>query len=142
MLVLSRKAKEQILIGQDIRVTLLRIDGNKVRIGIEAPDEVRVIRGELAGTEKPQPSDDKDDQQGQVSPREEAFAHPRVASKTAPNKTRSNKTKPNKTKPRRAVTNRLPVQDKPQLFVGSVDRDGESPEIKPAPLAGYMTTAS
>ncbi len=132
MLVLSRKAKEQILIGQDIRVTLLRIDGNKVRIGIEAPDEVRVIRGELAGTEKPQPSDDKDDEQGQVSPREEAFAHPRVASKTAPNKT----------KPRRAVTNRLPVQDKPQLFVGSVDRDGESPEIKPAPLAGYMTTAS
>ncbi len=48
MLVLTRKANEQILIGDDIKITLVRVRGNSVRIGIEAPREVRVVRGELA----------------------------------------------------------------------------------------------
>jgi carbon storage regulator CsrA len=47
MLVLTRKMHEQIMIGQDITVTIVRVRGNTVRIGIEAPRQVRVVRGEL-----------------------------------------------------------------------------------------------
>lgn len=47
MLVLSRKRGEQIQVGGDVRVTVVRIDGNKVRIGIDAPTETRILRGEL-----------------------------------------------------------------------------------------------
>lgn len=47
MLVLSRKAGEQILIGTDIVVTVNRIDGNRVSLGIQAPSDVRIVRQEL-----------------------------------------------------------------------------------------------
>ena len=46
MLVLTRKSQDSIRIGDNITVTVLRIKGNTVRIGIEAPDSVRIIRGE------------------------------------------------------------------------------------------------
>jgi carbon storage regulator len=48
MLVLSRKISESIHIGHEIRVTLVSIQGNKVRLGIEAPGYVKVLRAELA----------------------------------------------------------------------------------------------
>jgi carbon storage regulator CsrA len=48
MLVLTRKHQEQLFIGDDITITVVRIQGNVVRIGVEAPREVRVRRGELA----------------------------------------------------------------------------------------------
>jgi len=47
MLVLSRKAKERIRIGKDIVIVVNRIRGGKVSIGVEAPRETRVVRGEL-----------------------------------------------------------------------------------------------
>jgi carbon storage regulator CsrA len=47
MLVLTRKLQQQIKIGQQITVTILRVKGQTVRVGIEAPRDVRVIRGEL-----------------------------------------------------------------------------------------------
>ncbi len=47
MLVLSRKAAEQILIGDDITITVRRISGNRVVLGIKAPDDVRILRQEL-----------------------------------------------------------------------------------------------
>lgn len=47
MLVLSRKQKQQIRIGDDVVVTVLQIKGGAVRIGIEAPRSVHVMRGEL-----------------------------------------------------------------------------------------------
>ena len=47
MLVLSRKQQEQILVGEKIRITVVRIQGSTVRIGIEAPDDVRILRGEV-----------------------------------------------------------------------------------------------
>ena len=48
MLVLTRKLQERIRIGDHITITVLRTKGKAVRLGIEAPDDVPVIRGELA----------------------------------------------------------------------------------------------
>ena len=47
MLVLTRKLNETIRIDGEITVTVLEMDGNRVRLGIEAPPEVRILRGEL-----------------------------------------------------------------------------------------------
>jgi carbon storage regulator len=47
MLVLSRKIDETIVIGGAIRVTLIAIRGRQVRLAIEAPPEVQVLREEL-----------------------------------------------------------------------------------------------
>jgi carbon storage regulator CsrA len=47
MLVLTRKYQEKIRIGNDITITVLRTKGKAVRLGIEAPPTVPVIRGEL-----------------------------------------------------------------------------------------------
>ncbi len=47
MLILSRKIHERLLIDDDIRISVLSIRGNQVRLGIEAPDRVKVIREEL-----------------------------------------------------------------------------------------------
>jgi len=47
MLVLTRKLDEAIQIGDNIKITVLRVKGNTVRIGIDAPKDVRVIRDEL-----------------------------------------------------------------------------------------------
>lgn len=48
MLVVSRKQNERIVVGGSVVVTVVRISGDKVRIGIEAPADVRVIRDEIA----------------------------------------------------------------------------------------------
>jgi carbon storage regulator len=48
MLVLTRKAKQQIQIGPNITVTILAVKGQAVRVGIEAPKNVNVLRTELA----------------------------------------------------------------------------------------------
>ncbi len=47
MLVLSRKVGERIWIGEDISITVVRVTGGGVRIGIDAPSELPVVREEL-----------------------------------------------------------------------------------------------
>jgi carbon storage regulator CsrA len=47
MLVLTRKVHEQVHIGDGVVITILKVKGQAVRIGIEAPRDVRVLRGEL-----------------------------------------------------------------------------------------------
>jgi len=47
MLVLSRKVGERILVGDQVTITVVRITGGGVRIGIEAPPDLAVIREEL-----------------------------------------------------------------------------------------------
>jgi carbon storage regulator CsrA len=53
MLVLTRKLQEKIHIGDNVTITIVRIQGNTVRVGIEAPQDVRVVRGEISATEPP-----------------------------------------------------------------------------------------
>jgi len=47
MLVLTRRVGEKILIGENVTVTVLGVKGNQIRIGIEAPRDVRVNREEI-----------------------------------------------------------------------------------------------
>ena len=74
MLVLTRKTDEQILIGDDIRITLVKVRGNSVRLGIDAPKNIRVVRGELMRLENAELS-------GPVVEREEVFACPETQHK-------------------------------------------------------------
>jgi carbon storage regulator len=48
MLVLSRKLGEKIVIGDNIVITVVKIDRNQIRIGIEAPHDIPVYREEIA----------------------------------------------------------------------------------------------
>ena len=47
MLVLSRKESEKIKLGSDIVLTIVRVSGDRVRLGIEAPPELLILREEL-----------------------------------------------------------------------------------------------
>jgi len=47
MLVLTRKLGEAILIGDNVKISILEIEGDKIRIGIDAPREIKVMREEL-----------------------------------------------------------------------------------------------
>ena len=116
MLVLTRKLNEQILIGDDIKVTLTRVTGNTVRLGIEAPKDVRIVRGELG------PKESEATELGggpQISEREQAFAHPE--------------------KP--TATNRLDTSSEPKVFVGTVKRNGDDAKLMRAPLADFISTS-
>jgi carbon storage regulator CsrA len=48
MLVLTRKTNQQIQIGENVVITILHVKGQSVRVGIEAPRQVRVVRSEIA----------------------------------------------------------------------------------------------
>ena len=47
MLVLARKVNEKILIGDDIEITIVSVSGENVRIGINAPKDVKILRSEV-----------------------------------------------------------------------------------------------
>ena len=55
MLVLSRKESQRIQLGDSIVLTIVRVNGDRVRVGIEAPAEVPVRRGELQPHASPGP---------------------------------------------------------------------------------------
>lgn len=57
MLVLSRRIEETILIDGRIEVQVIRVKGNTVRLGIRAPQDVKILRGELAPFGKDSGSD-------------------------------------------------------------------------------------
>ncbi|QDV38012.1 carbon storage regulator [Tautonia plasticadhaerens] len=66
MLVLSRKLEQRIVLGDGIRITVVAIEGGRVRLGIEAPPQVAVVRAEIAG-EGGGPS--RPDRRGPAGPR-------------------------------------------------------------------------
>ena len=55
MLVLSRKVGETILIGDNIAVTVVQVGPGSVRLGVEAPQEVVIVREEIRGQVKSGP---------------------------------------------------------------------------------------
>ncbi|MBS0209952.1 MAG: carbon storage regulator [Planctomycetes bacterium] len=56
MLVLSRKVGEKIVIDHRVVITVTRISGGRVSVGIEAPNGVHIIRGELKPFDEPSPA--------------------------------------------------------------------------------------
>jgi carbon storage regulator len=56
MLVLCRKLNEKIIIDGGITLTVLKVDGNRVKIGIEAPQDVSILRGELLEHDSKRPN--------------------------------------------------------------------------------------
>lgn len=94
MLVLSRKAQEKIRIGDDITITILKVKGKAVRVGIEAPSATPVLRGELtfepeqherrldsSPSDKPAPTNPKETPRPEEWPRDprSSVSHTRVA---------------------------------------------------------------
>lgn len=114
MLVLTRKLNEQILIGEDIKVTLLRVRGNAVRIGIEAPRDVRIVRGELGPKSEPTPAECVDAMPLQID----------LSGATTDQAT---------------AGNRIKQVSKPQIFVGTVRKSGKDPQLTRAPLAQFVS---
>lgn len=53
MLVLSRRESERVKLGDSIVLTIVRVNGDKVRLGIEAPPDMLVLRDELEPFEQP-----------------------------------------------------------------------------------------
>lgn len=56
MLVLSRRESQWIRLGDSIVVTIVRVGGDRVRLGIQAPSDVVILRGELDANKQPTPS--------------------------------------------------------------------------------------
>lgn len=67
MLVLTRKKEEKLYIGNNITLTVLKVKGNSVQIGVEAPRDVRVLRSELAFEDNQPQKDTKQKQSAGVN---------------------------------------------------------------------------
>ena len=66
MLVLARKAGESVQIDNDTVITVLSVQGDKVKLGFEAPTRVRIIRTELLAAES-QPANSESNQAGSMA---------------------------------------------------------------------------
>ena len=56
MLVLSRKLNEKIVIDGGIVITVVKIERGQVRVGIEAPEQIKVYREEIVDRSRPEPA--------------------------------------------------------------------------------------
>ena len=133
MLVLTRKTDEQILIGDDIKITLIRVRGNSVRIGIDAPRDVRVVRGELEAFD----SKSSEGADAGLSDREQVFAHPQpkvAASRPKPATNRLSLDENNQSDPIRQAT-------APHTFAGRVRVASDEPKLVRAPLRGFVSAS-
>lgn len=71
MLVLTRKTSERITIGRDVEVVVLKISGNRVRLGISAPAGISILRDDVAG--KPSENGSRSPKSGSQSKAESCF---------------------------------------------------------------------
>ena len=67
MLILTRRTNETLMIGDDIKITVLNVKGNQVRIGIEAPNDVAVHREEIYRRIQHEKASDKTEQTASTS---------------------------------------------------------------------------
>ncbi|GAA4460904.1 carbon storage regulator [Novipirellula rosea] len=148
MLVLTRKLDEKIQIGNDITITLVRVQGNTVRIGIEAPRDIRVIRAELEALDQTLEVDENP-----LSEREEAFAHPTTVTgrskKHVAKRRDQSAEKPATEKPATAKTtiaknsgataNRVGALSG-QVYMTRVPVNGNTVRKNAAPLAAFLPT--
>lgn len=137
MLVLTRKLNEEIVIGNDIKITLLRVRGNTVRIGIEAPREVRVARAELANAIAKQTAAPADPEAFELSDREQPFAHPPATDKQAASQGPSQMAAEavetgNSPAPFSAVTT-------PRATVSRAERADNGASLRRAPLSQFIS---
>ena len=137
MLVLTRKANEEILIGDNIKITLVRIKGGSVRVGIEAPRDVRIVRGELKKREDVMPPAHVD-ADVEIDPMAEVFAHPEsqnlIRRKVKPvNRMAGMKID--------SDTDAVMAATKDRVYVGTVLRNGENAQLLPAPLSGFVAAS-
>ena len=141
MLVLTRKADEQILIGNEIKITLVRVRGNSVRIGIDAPKHIHVVRGELAAK-------DTADTPDLTVEREEVFARPEAQEKHTPSTNRlaaaSSSTSAPNLPSRTSLGSRNRVRDtspekSPASFVKPADPSIAMEDAKRAPLSAFVS---
>ena len=140
MLVLTRKADEQILIGNDIKITLVRVRGNSVRIGIDAPKEIRVVRGELAckdAADTPEPPVE----------REEVFARPEAQEKHTASINRlcaassaSSISLPSRKKPESSnQVDHANAEKSPKSFVKPATSSNTLEDVQRAPLSAFVS---
>lgn len=83
MLVLSRKAGEQLVIGDNIVIEVVRVKGNRVTLGVVAPQDVKILRAELATrgkangiTQSVQPSGNRESVEKSVMPSDSPMDQP------------------------------------------------------------------
>lgn len=93
MLVLTRKSQQRIQIGDNITITVLGIKGGAVRLGIDAPPQVRVLRGELETRDDSAPQAESRESivQRRIDPALESTLTKVGAAVPAPNSLRSNR---------------------------------------------------
>jgi carbon storage regulator len=117
MLVLSRKYQEKIRIGNSITITVLRAKGKAVRLGIEAPADVPVVRGELIFDHPPtnEVVEDASDDTDVATPVQRPLNRPRVAPMPSAWTTDSH--------PHNADRNREPRQAAPQVSLHRIPRE-------------------
>jgi carbon storage regulator len=86
MLVLSRKPGEKVLVGGDITITVVAVGSRRIQIGIEAPAQVPILRGELARRQGPGRNASPDCLVPFVRPSERPSSHtpPRRKKRTPP----------------------------------------------------------
>ena len=132
MLVLTRKADEQILIGDDIKITLVRVRGNSVRLGIDAPRDVRIVRAELDSLDAKSESETT----VEIDDLGEVFAHPQPDLNTATIDCKPSNRLTKLIEPSESEADSNPSHS---IFVGRIHRPKTTNRIKRAPLAGFVT---
>ncbi len=123
MLVLTRKLDESIQISDNIKITILRIKGNTVRIGIEAPREVRVVRTELTAEESQSASE-------ALAPAGQVVGQVAAALGVLTGVSAGVSARGEHVMPTVTTVVDSPTIAGPRLFVGSVTDDGQSVELR------------
>ena len=135
MLVLTRKTDEEILIGEDIKIKLVRVRGNSVRLGIDAPRDVRIVRGELDRHDDKPDANTGSQIEIDLDDSDQVFAHPQATV----GKQSSGDPAENRLRHLMDEVEGMPTPTtNHSIFVGRVHRPESSEQSSNAPFARYM----